>query len=578
MKKTKRCVIQCEISILAVLFTVFLHQYALAQVDPCSKPKVAVVMEVIEEGEFIKHLNEQYPSQPKDSWLYQIQEKVLEELKMNSPGTQFIPATGGIPEGCDYYFSYTLSLIAAGEDIEVAGLKISEYTAYYMSSQLSSHPRCGEESRVLGVETTEDEDVNHTIERNIAAHEDIGVRIREQEESHPVPPRGPEMEVSQDREYVSPLKEEKKLQIKIDVINCKGEPVYDRFHGQRVHLPRYTERGEIEPTKGFPQELLVTDDQVILIIVRPVGASATYTLKKGMQAGQDPVEIRACGLDRELVKETKIHIYGLELEVKPERKEVFPGDETKISVNLSEVDEKGAKKPVEGKQVQVNVKGLVDGRVYPTGDVITNQNGEVILTYDAGDKDKKIVLKARFQPEDYPESVQDEAAISITPPGEGAMIKMTNKNEIITEDGTETLSATVKVVLKYSHTESFADEGVFIEYYDVVSWNVSHASAIINAGNRKAETQKVEKDYQEDEQLLIYFDSKTGKAVKVDLPNTGFSFIFGDLNGTRMTGPGWYDLEQEVKGGDGIHEMEGSEIGEFGGIKSTGKWEIKRFR
>jgi hypothetical protein len=213
-----------------------------------------------------------------------------------------------------------------------------------------------------------------------------------------------------------------------------------------------------------------------------VGASATYTLKKGMNAGQEPVQIQTCGLDNEAVKEIKILIDGLELKVKPENKEVFPGDETEISVNLSEVDENGAKKPVEGKHVQVDVKGLVDGQVYPSGDVITNPDGKVTLTYDAGDKDKRIVLKAKFQPKDYPESVEDEATISIASPGEDVVLRMTNENEITTEDGTETLSATVTVMLEYTHTESFTDEGLFIEHYDVTSWNVGHASATLTAG------------------------------------------------------------------------------------------------
>jgi hypothetical protein len=51
MKKPKRHVIGCEILILAVLLTVFLHQHAPAQADPCSKPEVAVVMEVTEVDE-----------------------------------------------------------------------------------------------------------------------------------------------------------------------------------------------------------------------------------------------------------------------------------------------------------------------------------------------------------------------------------------------------------------------------------------------------------------------------------------------------------------------------------------------
>jgi hypothetical protein len=78
--------------------------------------------------------------------------------------------------------------------------------------------------------------------------------------------------------------------------------------------------------------------------------------------------------------------------------------------------------------------------------------------------------------------------------------------------------------------------------------------------------------------LLIYFDSKTGKAEKVDLPNTALTFIFDDLGGTQLDGPGWFDTEQEVKGGDGIHEMDGGETVVSPGIKSTGVWRIRRFR
>jgi len=313
-------------------------------------------------------------------------------------------------------------------------------------------------------------------------------------------------------------------------------------------------------------------------------ASATYTLKKGIKASQDPVEIKTCGLDNEVVKETKIQIHGLEIKVKPEKKEIFPGDETKITVKLFELDMKGAKQPVAGKHIQVNVEGLVDGHIYPTGDVITNPNGEAILTYEAEDKDNKIVLKARFQPKDYPEFVKDESAITVANYEGQVIVKMTENGKFTTEDGVETTSATINVVLKYTHTQVDEDRE-FVECYDLISWNVSDAIATLTVkdkyGTHKYETNKVKKDEVEDEektdQLLIFFD-KTGKAESIEPPNVMYWFIFDDLYGMRLDPAVDPNNYLDVKGGDGIHKMVGGGTGVVGGLEYTVKWEIKRYR
>ena len=587
MNRTKIHLIGFSVLMLTEFFIFCLPQNAYAQEEPCSKPKVAVVMQVeeVKEGEFFKHLNDQYPSQPKGSWLNQIQEKVLEELRMNSPGTQFIRATGDVPKDCDYYFKYIFSLIGAGQDIEVAGLLHSEYTAYWMSSTLAQNSACGNQNYILNVEITRDNrDINKTIERNISAHGNIGNRIKEREESHAVPPRGPEMIASQDREYVSPLEEEKELKIKIDVSNCKGEPVYDRYHGQWVYLPRYTERGEIRPTKGFPQELLVTDNQVILIIVRPVGASATYSLKKGIKASQDPAEIKTCGLDREAVNETKIQIHGLELRVKPKKKSVSPGENTDIIISFNEVDTKNKKYPVPGKELEIKVTGIVDGNISSKGNYITDEHGDVVLTYKAGDNDKRIKITAKYQPKDYPEFVQDESTITVAHYESQATVTMTEKGKFTTEDGVETTSATLNVVLKFTHTE-VDDDLEFVECYDLVSWNVNNAFATITVkdkqGTHNYETHKVKKEELEDEektdQLLIFFD-KNGKAKSIEPPNLMYWFIFDDFNGMRLDPPVDPNNYVDVKDGDGINKILGGGTGVVGGLEYTVKWEIKRYR
>ena len=644
MSKIKKHLIGFDVLMLMVLLTTCLHQSALAQVDPCSKPKVAVIMQVVEvnEGEFFKHLNEQYPSQPKGSWFYEIQEKVMEELRMNSPGTQFIPATGGIPSDCDYSFKYGLSLTGGGEDIEYAGhLKLSEDTLYQMHSTLRKIPSCGKKTYVLSVKRTKNMDIFHTIEQNIVAHGNIGNKIKENEESHRVPPRGPEMKVSQDREYVSPLKEERKLKIKIDVINCKGEPVYDPKHGQEVILPKKTGRGELKCTDGFPEGCKATSNALTLIIQKPKGASATYTLKNGVNAEEDPINISTCGIDKKVVKETKIQIHGLELKVKPEKKEIFPGEETKITVELSEVDVKGAKQPVAGKHIQVQVKGLVNGHIHPSGDVTTNQNGKAILTYDAGDKDKKVVVKAKFQPKDYPEPVKDESAITIAVHGAGAELTLTDISKkhsdvhdpMAGDDICDSeVQITIKATFEYDDTYTYplADEGEYEEYYNLTSWQILTANGnskehyryfygpnnhgctseiLVNSEAKAANFSKGEKEDKEDASICITFNAKTGKAKEVEASfafNGNFNWLGHSKEQFTVTDPkkgsrtdnkdrdinsnDYFAINlspSRVKSGDGIHKMGGSETTtvpshmpyDTGGYDQfLTKWEVVRHR
>jgi len=353
--------------VLMGILTIFLPQSLQLQEGACSEPKVAVLLSEMH-NEVFDHLNKQHPEKPKDEWLGQIQDKVMQELRKNSPGTQFISASGNRPKDCDYYFEYLLSLIGAGEGKEIAGVKTSAYTAYFMSSKLGTNNQCGVQNRILNVEITNNiPDIYQTIEQNIAAHGNIGDRIREHEESHRVPPRGPKLEVTQEPDKVSPLEEETKLDIKIKVINCKGEPVYDKNHGQIVFLPRKTDRGELSPTEGFPQDSRVTENVVMLILTTPEGGSATYTLKKGIDPGLEQVKISTCGLDKNAVEETEIHISGLEIKVTPRRRTLRPGEETQIQLEFNKVDKEGNKEPVAGKKLKLEVKGLVDGSVSPEG-------------------------------------------------------------------------------------------------------------------------------------------------------------------------------------------------------------------
>ncbi len=561
MDKIKKHLIGLDVLILMVLLITLVHRSALAQADTCSKPKVAVIMETYKEKEFINHLNEQYPSQPKGSWLYQIQEKVLEELRMNSPGTQFIPASGGIPKDCDYYFEYIFTLIGAGQKIEIWNhVTSSEYTAYYMSSKLAANSACKNQNYILNVEITgDDRDIDKTIERNIAAHGNIGDRIRAHEESHRVPSRGPEIKVSQDREYVSPLEEERKLKIKIDVTNCRGEPVFDKYHGQYVTLSKEKERGELECTRHTTDVCRPRHNKLELIIQRPQGTSAIYNLKKGVAPDTIPITIIACGIDKKAVKETKIQIHGLELKVKPEKKEIFPGEKTRITVTLSEVDVDGTKQPVAGKKIHVDMKGLVNGHIQPSGDVTADQNGKAVLTYDSGDKDKKVVVKARFQPKDYPDSVKDEGAVVIAHYEGQLQLSYSYDDDCEHED------ATVLVRFGKAKTSLSLAPDKLGTYYPVESVKVVKASAIYKCGDEVKTGDSFHIPTEPWIQvgkgnILFLKDNHTGKITDVIFSATGCRVEFTWSDGYNEIFSGDHtDEVYKVTGGDGLYNLTGSE-------------------
>ncbi len=530
------------------LLIICLSPMAFAQEDTCSKPRVAVQLTEIHD-EVFELLNSKGVPQPRESWILQIQGKVLEELRMGSPGIVFVPVGGfggALPTDCDYRFEYHLSIIGAGEDIEVAGGLQSEYTAYYMGSDLAQNSRCEGSDWLLDVEITkEDEDVFQTIEHNMESWGDIGTRIEEHERSHPVPPRGPALQDSQSRDYVSPLEEERSLDIKIDVTNCRGEPVYYVNPGQRVVLPKETERGEIEPTHGFPQNFLVTGSQVILIIVKPEGASATYTLKKGTDPDLETIEMTTCGIDKEIVKETEIHIRGLELRVTPKKRRISPGEKTDIEIKLSRVDDKGNKEPLPEKQIELEIRGLVDGEVRPSDDIITDADGVAILEFSAGEHDKRVTFSAKFQPKKYDEFVHDEKTVSVGLRSDinatlTARFRHNHHSHKVTESATYERQSrliydvTVEASFRYDKTYFSEDDSTYSQYYELTSWEITGSSASYRGKSERVSEDKISTVIEEatgkaekgdhTSSLDITFDAHTKKALEVNFPLFSVNF------------------------------------------------------
>jgi len=405
--------------LLLLLSNFFLVIIPLKAEDECGKIIVGVKLNIVDKDKFVKFLNTKYPEQPAGSWMYQIKNKILSELRDNSPDIEF---TMGSKEA-DYSFEFDLSLIAAGEDIKAGGVRIAEFTAFLISSQLKQNNGCGFSGYVVGANQTNYnapeeiiKDLFRVIEYHIDSYGSISGKIKEFEKTHRVPPRIPKLLISLSKQYVSPLKEEREIEIKIQVKNCKNELVFDRNRGQIVLLPRKTSRGEIKPTPRFPQGVKVTDNLVMLFINKPEGASATYTLKKGMELFVDTLKVETCGKKRRVVKEVMIPIAGLGLKVKPENVYVFPEEKTKINVELIKRTPTGKKEFVSGKKIFLSVKGLKDGKISPVGNVQLNK-GKVVMNYSAGAKDEAVYVNAKFQPQGYSDSLKEGASVAVIEKG-----------------------------------------------------------------------------------------------------------------------------------------------------------------
>lgn len=568
-----------KIAFLALFIVAFYNGFA--QEEGCSKSRVGVVLwefSIEDDSVFFEYLSQQYGFHFEENWIKEIQERVLSELEANSPETEFVEVSGDAPDNCDYYFAYVIDLIGAGRDIPVPwadGIVQSEYVAYYMSTKFASNPACGIPGYILDIEITDDDrDIYATIKKNIAAFGNIEERIKQWEESNLVPARGPKMKIRNSRDYVSPLEEKRSLDIKIDVTNCKGQTVYDENDGQWVFLPRRTDRGENQLTKLFHQHGgYLTPNVLTLIIIRPVGASATYTLKRGLGADREKVRIKTCGRLEEVVKETEISIYGLEVEVKPDRRQIFTDERTDITLMFNETDPDGNKYPVEGKDLNVKITGIVNGSISPKGEYTTDEYGEVILSYKAGDEDRKIDIVASYQPVKYPDKAEGKATITVKPleyyatlvlkkkvakrvvyyKEENKTLDVCNLHTRQEHDLNERIESSIYVTLKLKEVADMPVYNQTWEYYEPI--NIDLTTFSLNSKNERidyrnytgtkcasggAETTVITRKLLKEREIemlslltkvpwIVTFDNETKKALKIVPSGYDITYEFNEI-------------------------------------------------
>ena len=382
--------------------------------EECSKPKIYVRVAFVKGVE--KQLNWNSPYKTNDQWLGEIMSRVVGELRTHAAGeVEIIPleqtvfmddrpetphkenAFQKFPEG-EYYLDFML------------GVWDSLQSTYGATAMLEDADIDGFS---LGNFSFQHHDLDTAIRSTLARLLGRGLPwiIEEYERTHFNALRGPEFWVNLlEPKFVSPEPGEREVRVSVPTRDCR-----DRFgEGTNIWVQGKTERGEIEIVK-YGKRADPSGDYWKAKTTADGGIDFKFKLEKGVQPGIQEVEVYLIGRGQKKVSKTiAIPIRGLKLEVRPDRAVIAPGDQTQIRVRLSKVDPQGGKEPVAGRKVEITVQGLVDGKVTPEGEVVTNEGGEGVLTYRAGGSDQRVRFSARYQPEGYPDFLQAEGVVEIT--------------------------------------------------------------------------------------------------------------------------------------------------------------------
>jgi len=265
---------------------------------------------------------------------------------------------------------------------------------------------------------------------------DLRQIIDDFEMKRPVPPRDPRIEIKVVPDSVSPDSEEsREATIYAKVTDCRGKPAVwiseslgNVLRRQEVYFQKETERGVVradwEATKVSTEGEIVSSNQWVIGDTRTAGegieggtAVAKYTLKEGIEAGEDLVKVVTFG--RGMKKATAvavIKINGVKMDVKAER-EILPRHSTFVEVSLYRENEKGEREPLAGKSIVVGRNQLLDGRLTPagvldaSGNPVTDENGVAKLKYTAGEKEG--LARMSFEYRSELGVVRDSASIKV---------------------------------------------------------------------------------------------------------------------------------------------------------------------
>lgn len=387
---------------------------ASAQMSACSKPRVALkLIDLFADKDTYEVLIRRYSFQTKEYWKEQIESKVLEKLRANSPGVEIFRSDSG--SNHDYIIRYFVNVIGCGQEEKIGDLWAHKEICFWAHGTIYSCDACGLEGIGFKSSSIQDKDVLSAVSLFALGMGNLNTIINEHERERPIPPRGPRIKISTEPKPVSPLDGERETTVEARVTNCRGEPVYDEI-GEKYGViagPHETARGKTNPpvretpafSEGANMWRISPDSQGT--------APLKYKLKKGLKPGKEEITFTACGLDTKAEVKQLIEIEGLEIRVKPQKAKVRPGEDIRIDIEFAKVSAKGERKPIPGKEIGIRIDGLKDGVVRPNDKVSTNGQGKASLTYHAGQGDKSIRILASHKPQDFPDRTEGSASVLV---------------------------------------------------------------------------------------------------------------------------------------------------------------------
>ncbi len=419
--------------VFSIVFTLslLLFQTFVFADDDCNTTNVAVSLHIVP-GAIFNKLSKDYDQRSRDEWQGFVEDMFINTLSEYIPEISFFSLSKGGGQKYHYHLRVNMSLSGGGRDITVVPegtltiegktyftppLYRSEWVGYWMVACLIANSDCIPNRKwVVECELSNAEDLQQSI-RNLASHfQQMDRIITDHERNHPSAPRDPNLKIYIDKRYISPVDQEtRKTEVYGIVKDCRGRQICAKSHSQPVYYQDYIDRLYLRC--GARCNGGTHDGEFLISLTKKskCRSVAKYELIKGVEPDKKKIRFKTCSLGEEshIEVEKEIVIRGLEVEVRPDRKEICNGEQTNIVITLNETDTEGGKYPVEGKSIGVKITGLENGILQAKDGYITNKDGKVVLEYTAGDRDEYLKVNASFAPPKYPDKAKGKATIKI---------------------------------------------------------------------------------------------------------------------------------------------------------------------
>lgn len=520
-----------------------------AQEEDCNKTKVAVSVEVSDFAENYEWLENDFGPRPKSEWNGFVTKMLVQIISEYEPEFTFFPIEEG-GEDFHYLLEAPLGLTRIGKyDDE------GERTVYQIYGSVIANATCIPSRRwIVEVQHGEDVELKQAMKNLAGQLWPLDRKVFLYEKDHPSAPRNPELNIQIEKDYISPLdKESRKTGVYAKVFDCRGNWVCDKKgKGQPVYYRDKIDRLDLKVTCYCEGGYNIRDVKVI-VTNKYCKNEGEYKLVKGVEPEKKIIKFFTCQLGGPIVEVQKeLVIRGLEIKVKPDRKEIETGQRTNIVLTFNETDPDGAKYPVEGKQLEVKISGLENGTIKAKNGYITNSEGKVVLDYKAGNNDEKITVTAIFQPEDYPDKVTARNFVKVKPEEFEARITISKKynkilqtskedseGEVYKRDINESIEASATTYLELTNTMDMPIFNQTWHYYTPTSVSLSDFYYNFNENqfrsgpnyetdvdiNRSASNYEIEgQEYVSQLPWILVIDNETKKAVKL-IP-AGYSIAY----------------------------------------------------